>query len=100
MMLDDIQLPEPYLANIRTAITILRQAGCREIYLFGSLVSGDVRKGSDIDLAIRGCPKNKFFHVWGKLFSSLEFPVDLVDLDGNDPFSIYLKDEGELVKIA
>lgn len=100
MTIDDIQLPESYRINIRTAITILKQAGCNEIYLFGSLVSKGFGKGSDIDLAVRGCPKNKFFHVWGRLFSSLDFQVDLVDLDANDPFSTYLKNEGELVKIA
>lgn len=37
------------------------EAGCSEIFLFGSLASGEVGDKSDIDLAIRGCPQGKFF---------------------------------------
>ena len=61
------EIPSSYREDIEKAVKILRNVGCKEIYLFGSLAEGNVREGSDIDLAIRGCPSGMFFHVlWQK----------------------------------
>lgn len=94
------QLPEIYQNNIRTAVEILKDAGCGDIFLFGSLAENTVREGSDIDIAVRGCPKTKFFHVLGKLLISLDFSVDLIDLDQDDAFSRFLIEKEELIQIA
>jgi len=95
-MIEAVQLPDIYQRDIRRAVEILRGAGCTHVYLFGSLVSGEVREGSDIDLAVRGCPKGSFFAVLGRLLLELDHPVDLVSLDSEDPFARYLEQEGEL----
>lgn len=95
-----MQLPEPYRKNVRLALEILKEAGCSDIFLFGSLAENNIREGSDIDIAVRGCPKRKFFHVLGKLLLALDYPVDLVDLDQDDPFSHFLTQKGELVQIG
>src|SRR5512136_1500647 len=94
------QLPETYRQNLHRAVEILRLAGCTEVFLFGSLATQRTRKNSDIDLAIRGCPKGKFFHVLGKLLLELDYSVDLVNLEGPDAFARYLEQQGELVQIG
>ena len=93
-------LPAVYRQDIDRAVKILKQGGCTGVFLFGSLASGEIRKKSDIDLAIRGCPKGKFFHLLGSLLLELNYSVDLVNLDRQDAFARYLEEKGELVQIA
>jgi predicted nucleotidyltransferase len=99
-MNDKVQLPETYQKDVRRAVEILRGAGCTDIFLFGSLAGGKVTDQSDIDLAIQGCPKGKFFHLLGRLLLELDYPVDLVNLDRHDAFARYLEEEGELLQIG
>jgi predicted nucleotidyltransferase len=99
-MAEKVQFPESYQTNVRRAVEILKEAGCTAVLLFGSLASGNVREESDIDLAVRGCPKGKFFHLVGRLLLELDYPVDLVNLDGQDAFAHYLEREGELLQIG
>ena len=95
-----IGVAEPYHRDIRRAVEILTDVGCRQIYLFGSLAEGQVHAGSDIDLAIRGCPKGQFFHVLGRLMLELEHPVDLVNLDRQDALARHLEQEGALIRLG
>lgn len=95
-----MQLPETYQKDLGRAVEILKQAGCTQVFLFGSLAAGQAREGTDVDLAIRGCPKGKFFHLLGQLLLELEHPVDLVNLDSQDAFARYLEDEGGLLQIG
>ena len=99
-MTEKIQLPEVYEKDIARAVAILKGAGCTQVFLFGSLASEKVREGSDIDLAIRGCPKGSFFHLLGKLLFELDHSVDLVSLDRPDPFARYLETKGGLLQIG
>jgi len=85
--------------DIDRAIQILAEEGCTEIYLFGSVATGETRPESDIDLAVRGCPPDRFFHTLGRLMMALDHPIDLVDLDEPSIFVRYLLDSGELVRI-
>ncbi len=97
---EKVQIPEPYQENVRRAVGILKGAGCTDIFLFGSLAAGESGDQSDIDLAIRGCPKGEFFHVLGRLLLELDYPVDLVNLDRQDAFARYLEREGGLLQIG
>jgi len=99
-MNDRVRLPETYRKDVRRAVEILKGAGCTDIFLFGSLASGKIKDKSDIDLAIRGCPKGRFFHLLGRLLLELDYPVDLVNLDRQDAFARYLEKEGELLQIG
>jgi len=94
------RLEESFAEDIRRAVNILKKAGCGEIFLFGSLAGGDVRENSDIDLAIRGCPSGKFFHLLGRLLIELEHPVDLINLDWERGIARYLQEEGELLRVG
>lgn len=98
-MSEKVRLPEPYQREIRRAARILKEAGCSEVFLFGSLAAGEIKDRSDIDLAVRGCPKGEFFHILGKLLLELDYPVDLVNLDSQDAFAHYLEREGALLQI-
>jgi predicted nucleotidyltransferase len=98
-MIEIIAVPEIFREDIRQAVRILKEEGCSEVYLFGSVGRGTVREGADIDLAVRGCPQGRFFYLLGKLLWELDHPVDLVDLDSRDPFAQYLQKEGALHRI-
>ena len=97
---EKIAVPEVFQADINRAVKILKEGGCTEIYLFGSGVTGKVRNGSDIDLAVRGCPQRHFFHLLGQLLWELDRSVDLVDLDAAEAFAQYLQKEGVLLRVG
>jgi len=86
--------------KIGRAAEALKAYGAREVYLFGSVASGTIRPGSDIDMAVSGLPPEKFFEAMGAARRILRKPLDLVDLDEVNPFTQYLKDEGELQRVA
>jgi predicted nucleotidyltransferase len=94
------ELPELYRSDVQRAVDILKSAGCNQVFLFGSTAAGGLRTGSDIDLAIRGCPPGIFYRLLGNLLLELDHPVDLVDLDSQDPFVQHLKLKGALVEIS
>lgn len=96
---ESVEIPELFEKDIIRAVRILKEEGCSEIFLFGSGATGKVRDESDIDIAIRGCPKGRFFQVLGRLIWELNRPVDLINLDAQDAFAQYLQKEGALLRI-
>ena len=97
---EHIRGPEVFRKDVTRAVRILKEGGCTEVFLFGSGVTGKVGMGSDIDLAIQGCPQGSFFHLLGRLLWELNHPVDLVNLDTQEALAQYLKKEGVLVRIG
>ena len=93
------RLPADFREDTKKAIKILKESGCKEIYIFGSLTQGKATKESDIDLAIRDYPIENFFHIYGMLYMELSHPLDLVDLDMDANFGEYLEKEGGLVRV-
>lgn len=79
---------------------LLRSLGAREVYVFGSVASGKVRKDSDIDLAVSGLPPESFFGTLARLTDLLDRSVDLVDLDDASPFTTHLRSRGLLRRVA
>ena len=98
-MVETTSISGIFREDLERAVQILKEAGCTEIYLFGSVASGETHARSDIDLAVRGCPPDRFFHTLGRLMMALDHSVDLVDLDEPSIFVRYLLDSGELVRI-
>jgi uncharacterized protein len=86
--------------RVELAAKTLTSAGAREVFLFGSAATGSMREESDVDLAVTGLPPEKFFEAMGKAGDVLGCPLDLVDLDEDNPFTRYLKEEGELVRVG
>lgn len=94
------KLPAEYKPDMDRAIRILKEGGCAEIYLFGSIAEGRATPHSDIDLAVRGCPPEKFFALLGELMVELEHAVDLVDLDADASLAEFLQQHAELLHVG
>lgn len=93
------QIPASHRSDVEKAVEILENVGCKEIYLFGSIVSGAATPESDIDLAVKGIPPALFFDVYGQLIGHLDHMVDLIDLESGDRFSHLLQSEGRLHRV-
>ncbi|HPO13608.1 MAG TPA: nucleotidyltransferase domain-containing protein [Candidatus Hydrogenedentes bacterium] len=86
--------------RIAEAAEALKEAGASEVFLFGSATRDRMNENSDVDIAISGLPPERFFKAMGIARNILGLPVDLVDLDENNPFTQYLKEEEELVRVG
>ena len=71
----------------RTAKLLRSEFGAQEVFLFGSLArQTDFTLFSDIDLAARGIPSDRFFEAVGVVIAlSTEFNIDLVELETCPP---------------
>ena len=87
-------------SQIETAAAVLKAAGAREVYVFGSAASGKARADSDVDLAVSGLPPKVFFRAMSDAESVLGRSLDLIDLDEDTPFTRYLRSEGELRRVG
>jgi len=85
---------------IEKAAAALKAVGAREVYVFGSAAKGKLREYSDVDLAVSGLPPELYFRAMGKASRALGRPVDLIDLDEDNPFTRYLKGKGELLRVG
>jgi len=86
--------------EIEAAVAALKEFGAREVYVFGSAAGGTMREDSDIDLAVSGLPPEVFFRAMARASGALGRELDLIDLDEDTPFTRYLKEEGELERVA
>ena len=96
----ELNIPLKFQKDIDVAKNLLKKEGCQSIYLFGSLVTGEVNENSDIDIGIKGLPPEKFIRVYSKLDNSLSNNVDLVDFDENHKFFSLLDSLGEVIEIG
>ena len=96
----DLSVPPKFRQDIEKATNILKNAGCRSVYLFGSLVTGQNHDDSDIDIGIKGLPKGKFFETCSKVYFAIDNEIDIVDFDNNEDFYSLLNRLGELVEIG
>lgn len=86
--------------DIELAIKILQEAGAQEVFIFGSASRGTERPESDVDLAVRGLPAERFYEAVGKVILSISRPFDLIDLDERSEFTEYLERKGGLKRVA
>lgn len=93
-------VPKGRLRGLGAAARALREAGAREVYIFGSARTGRLGPASDVDLAVSGLPPEVFFKAMGAARRALGRPVDLVDLDDESPFTRCLREEGALERVG
>ena len=86
--------------DIEEIVKLLKENGCKKIYLFGSIVNGKFKEDSDIDIAVSGLEPRKFIATYSKIIMKIDRKVDLIDLDDEDDFFVknILKKE-ELVEV-
>ena len=89
-----------YRSDVARAVNICKAEGCRDVFIFGSVAAGRNRPRSDLDIAVRGCPPESFYHLLGRLMDELTHPVDLVDLDLETRVAEFLEQEGQLVHVG
>jgi predicted nucleotidyltransferase len=94
------KIPVKYQEDIEKATKLLKNEGCKNIYLFGSLITGKIHENSDIDIGISGLPPKNFFRVYAKLDRNLSNKIDLVDFDLNKEFYELLDALGEVVQLG
>ena len=87
-------------ALIEKAAAALKAAGAREVYVFGSASKGKLRPDSDVDMVVSGLPPEVFFGAMGAAHDALGRPLDLVELDEDNAFTRYLKEEGKLQPVG
>jgi len=93
------KIPVKYQEDIRKATDLLKNEGC-DVFLFGSIVTGEMNNNSDIDIGISGLPPKRFFRVYANLDKETSNKIDLVDFDTQKDFYNLLNSLGEVVKIG
>jgi predicted nucleotidyltransferase len=95
-----LNINEEVKPEVEEVVAVLKENGCKKIYLFGSIVKGKFKKTSDIDVAISGLEPRKFIMVYSKIMMKVDRKVDLIDLDDTDDYFVknILKKE-ELVEV-
>lgn len=78
----------------------LRRHGASAVYLFGSQAAATAHADSDVDIAVKGLPPQRFFRAMADAQAVLDRVLDLVDLDEPSPFVDYLLQSGELRHVA
>ena len=82
-----------------TAANLLRRMGSSQVFVFGSVVKGELRPDSDIDMAVSGLPAKVYFSAISRVSDLLGRPVDLLDLDDDTPLVRHLIGSGELIRV-
>lgn len=94
-------IPKEFQTDVATAVTVLREHGAQEIYVFGSAIDPhEAREPNDIDIAVTGISGREFLHAYGVLLGALEHAFDLVELDANNRFSQRLREQGTLERVG
>jgi len=93
-------IPEKYQKEISKACRLLKNEGVEKVYLFGSMVTGNIHTYSDIDIGIKGFPKGKFIRMYSKLSNCLDVKFDLINFDFNNRLFTLLENLNEVVEIG
>jgi predicted nucleotidyltransferase len=96
----ELNIPYKYRQDIENATNLLKNEGSKAVFLFGSLVTGKIHEDSDIDMGIKGLPREKFVNLYSKLHFDFNNKIDLIDFDENGDFYSLLNNLGEVVQIG
>jgi predicted nucleotidyltransferase len=86
--------------EIEMAARLLLGMGATEVFIFGSAARGELRPGSDIDMAVSGLPPQVYFSAVSKASDIVGRPVDLVDLGDDTPMVRALLASGDLIRVG
>lgn len=72
--------------------------GARRVVLFGSLLDGALAESSDVDLAVEGMDRARYWEALWRCSDALGRPVDLVPIEDARPSLLKrVQDEGEVL---
>ena len=71
--------------------------GCGEIYLIGSILEKErFSEKSDIDLVVKGLPKDRYFYILAEIRDITDFSVDIIPYeDANELIRDTVEKEGK-----
>jgi predicted nucleotidyltransferase len=87
-------------ARVNRVAEMFKAYGATEVYLFGSRSTGKITNRSDWDFAVAGLPDEVFFRAMAEACDILDSQIDLVDLDHENPFTQYLRENNELIRVG
>ncbi len=85
---------------LERAVRGLVAEGATEVHVFGSYAEERVRPESDLDLAVRGIPVERWYKALARALEEVSVPVDVVDLDRPSRFAQFLIRSGRLHRVA
>ena len=100
IQLTSLHAPDPLVLDLEKAVRILKEEGCQEIYVFGSIATGRATEDSDIDIGIRQYPKERFFRIYARLMTDIDHHFDLIDFEINAQMFDLLSQIREVQRIA
>ena len=100
IQITNLRAPAPLTSELEKAVRVLKEEGCREIYVFGSIATRHASETSDIDIGIRDYPRERFFGIYAHLMTEMNHEFDLVDFELNAPMFALLTNLGEVQRIA
>lgn len=86
--------------RIEAAARRLVEHGATAVYVFGSAVTGHMRRDSDVDIAVTGLPAAVFYRAMAEATRIVGRPVDLLALDRGDELARSLMASGDLQRVA
>lgn len=83
----------------RIADYLRERYGCGEIYLIGSTLQEEgFSEKSDIDLVVKGLPRDRYFHILAEISDITDFPVDIIPYeDANELMKNTVLNEGKVL---
>jgi predicted nucleotidyltransferase len=85
---------------VAVAAKLLRDLGASQVFMFGSAAKGELRRDSDIDIAVSGLPSRVFFAALNQVSDLVGRSIDMVDLDDDTPRVRYLRSHGQLIRVG
>ncbi len=92
------KVPEHFKADVEKAKHVLKNHGCKEIYLCGS--DKAARANSVIELGVRGLDPDEFYHAYGEIYLELEHRSRMIDFGNHKSRFEFLQAEGECLRIG
>jgi hypothetical protein len=82
--------------KVRRAEEVLREAGAREVYVFGGELERGSRNIKDVRYAVRGLPPEVYYDTLARIWDAIDvFPV-VQNLESADPFTRFLEQNHKL----
>jgi len=86
-------------ARLEKMAQALKNAGAKEVYIYGSAATDTMRENSDFDVGVSGLPPELFFDAFGAALDAAGRSIDFTNLDENTAFTRHLKAEPVLKRL-
>ncbi len=73
-------------------LKLAKKYNLRTVILFGSCLGRE--DPNDIDIGVKGIEPELFFKFYGELLLEITMPIDVVNLDKDNPFNKLVEKEG------